>query len=341
MKLSEPFILYRLPNDKTVHLLYKDVLTVQAETIEPPQKNGFIIAPYANNQKAYLFTDKEYYLLSYNDILSLDFDIQLKEASYFNTDFESYKTQIADIQSAIQNKTVNKAVLSRIISLPTRSAPNLNMLLAKMLNSYPNAFVYMAWLPDTSLWCGATPETLARYNNLTFSTMALAGTQSLQNIDSQDIEWGTKEQMEQLWVQNHITQWLQHFEIPYHSSPTYTKTAAHLAHICTEYQGIADYNTAWKTVQHLHPTPAVCGTPFAAAYQSLQNIETHDRAFYSGFLGPIDTNQFSLFVNLRCMQISPDFYHLFVGGGITIDSDAKAEWEETQNKAKVMQQLIG
>ena len=36
------------------------------------------------------------------------------------------------------------------------------------------------------------------------------------------------------------------------------------------------------------------------------------------------------------MQIDDKAFHLYLGGGITIDSKAEAEFKETENKAKTL-----
>jgi isochorismate synthase len=40
------------------------------------------------------------------------------------------------------------------------------------------------------------------------------------------------------------------------------------------------------------------------------------------------------------MQLKDRYAKLYVGGGITKDSNPLAEWEETVNKAKVLKQLL-
>ena len=40
------------------------------------------------------------------------------------------------------------------------------------------------------------------------------------------------------------------------------------------------------------------------------------------------------------MKIEENFAHIFVGGGITADSNPEAEWEETQNKMQTMLQVL-
>jgi isochorismate synthase len=90
-------------------------------------------------------------------------------------------------------------------------------------------------------------------------------------------------------------------------------------------------------VAKLHPTPAVGGIPLAEGMSFLQQNENLDRAYYAGFLGPVTTaGNTELFVNLRCAKISNGQISLYVGAGITKDSDPKQEWEETQNKAKTL-----
>jgi len=45
-------------------------------------------------------------------------------------------------------------------------------------------------------------------------------------------------------------------------------------------------------------------------------------------------------VNLRCMQKNPQGYTVYVGGGITADSDPQQEWDETIAKAQTMLKAI-
>jgi isochorismate synthase len=41
-------------------------------------------------------------------------------------------------------------------------------------------------------------------------------------------------------------------------------------------------------------------------------------------------------VNIRCMQVVDDCALLYVGGGITADSDPELEWEETVKKSQIL-----
>jgi len=94
-------------------------------------------------------------------------------------------------------------------------------------------------------------------------------------------------------------------------------------------------------VEALHPTPAVAGQPKEDAIRFIKELEPHDREYYTGFLGPINKDrEIDLFVNLRCAKITPTSLSLYVGGGITLDSDPADEWDETRWKAESLLKIL-
>jgi isochorismate synthase len=86
----------------------------------------------------------------------------------------------------------------------------------------------------------------------------------------------------------------------------------------------------------LHPTPAVCGIPKEKSLELILQTEKHNREFYAGFIGPLDNDNAQLFVNLRCMKLTSKWATYFAGGGLTAQSEAEAEWEETCLKLKTL-----
>ena len=98
-----------------------------------------------------------------------------------------------------------------------------------------------------------------------------------------------------------------------------------------------------KIIRLLHPTPAVCGLPSDEAKTFIQKTEGYSRKYYTGFLGELRMGEFqgtSLYVNLRCMELTQKGVSIYVGGGITSDSIPENEWEEIQNKSKTMLSLL-
>mgnify|MGYP001322027481 FL=1 len=84
----------------------------------------------------------------------------------------------------------------------------------------------------------------------------------------------------------------------------------------------------------LHPTPAISGNPKNQAISTIKIAENHEREYYCGFGGIVKNGEIeNLFVNLRCASVSNNQICLYVGGGITKDSELSKEWDECDRKA--------
>ncbi|WP_306890131.1 isochorismate synthase [Ancylobacter amanitiformis] len=92
----------------------------------------------------------------------------------------------------------------------------------------------------------------------------------------------------------------------------------------------------------LHPTPAVCGTPRAAAARAIAELEGYDRGFYSGAVGWCDgAGDGAWHVALRCAEVAGREARLYAGAGIVPGSDPVSEGEETSAKFAAMLQALG
>ncbi|UWX56132.1 chorismate-binding protein [Maribacter litopenaei] len=141
-----------------------------------------------------------------------------------------------------------------------------------------------------------------------------------------------------------------------------TTMAGQLWHLRTKISGHFELGKLAELIKSLHPTPAVCGIPKEKAKTFILENEQYDRMFYTGYLGELNLrsgverntnprnkengvyrsilNSTELFVNLRCMKLDDPLATLFIGGGITSDSDPRKEWEETENKSKTILKVI-
>ena len=156
------------------------------------------------------------------------------------------------------------------------------------------------------------------------------------------VAWGHKEQVEQEMVSAYIRTFFQQAGVArVEEVGPQTVAAGNVVHLQTLFRvdacGDERFVLANRVLQELHPTSAVCGMPKQKALAFILANEGYERSFYSGFLGPVHiAGESHLYVNLRCMRLAADRATLFVGAGITADSDPAAEWRETELKADTM-----
>jgi isochorismate synthase len=337
-----PFVIYSKPNINSISGLFQK--NNQLYLTEDFTEKGFVFAPFDGKQ-VLLIPERESELTEIqfipNPIINnVKSDTFVDELAKNN--FENLVQKAID---AIENGSFNKVVLSReeVIDLPNF---DLVSIFEKLVNSYPTAFAYCWFHPEIGLWIGATPERLLKANGNKFQTVALAGTQLFQNNET--VIWGDKEQVEQQFVTDYILETIKNVTSEVEISAPYTLKAGNLLHLKTDIKGIINENASLKQlVLLLHPTPAVCGLPKSSAKDFIIENEGYNRSFYAGFLGEINKNENSetdLFVNLRCMQIQSKLdkirAHLYIGCGITKDSNPENEWQETVNKAMTMKNII-
>ncbi|PRX40522.1 chorismate-binding protein [Salegentibacter salegens] len=364
---GNPFVAYR--NPKAKNGLTKALLQDSAEIYKTSNftENGFIFSPFKNAENTFLIPSEN------AEIITAEYPAEnLEGVKKENTAFPpAYTNNEAKIKheklvqkgiEVIEEGELKKVVLSRKEDVQTQL--NALDIFKNLLKKYETAFVYFWFHPQTGIWLGATPETLLNVERDKFKTMALAGTQAFKGTSS--VNWGEKEIEEQQIVTDSILENLEHkVSGTIHKSEPYTSKAGNLLHLQTDITGMLNLEkkTSLKSlILALHPTPAVCGLPKKMAQQFILENEDYDREFYSGFLGELNMKkevkrnnnrrnqenqaygsilkQTSLFVNLRCMKLEAGKARLFIGGGITKDSNPADEWQETVNKSHTIKSVL-
>jgi para-aminobenzoate synthetase component 1 len=85
----------------------------------------------------------------------------------------------------------------------------------------------------------------------------------------------------------------------------------------------------------LLPAGSVSGAPKRKTCEIIRQAEGSPRGYYSGVCGIFDGVNLDSGVMIRFIEKSGDAYYYRSGGGITTQSDARKEWEETQKKIYV------
>jgi len=336
-----PFVCYCKPSsDKIIALFQKDTTLHDLEQ----QQSGFAFVSF-DNKKRYLIPDNNsdiyFEIVSNSDFIfenTLKFETNLEDKA----NFESLVKKGID---SIQNGAFEKVVLSRKETTQVDYF-DIELVFKKLLFNYKTAFKYCFFHPEIGFWMGATPEQFLKIDEKKIKTVSLAGTQL--NTGLELVKWHDKEVVEQQIVTDFIVNNLKSFSQNVTFSKPYNQQAGNLVHLKTDIQAeVEDRNSIPNIIDSLHPTPAVCGFPKTQTKQFILENEGYDREFYAGFLGEWNKDfstykeqQSDLFVNLRCMKIENKDVNLYIGCGITKDSNPEKEFIETQNKSLTIKNVL-
>jgi isochorismate synthase len=339
---NDRFAIYRLPGES--HCTLVDLSPPKpfsfSQFDESQIAEGFVVCPFDGQQTSgWWFPTAELWPISinsaiesdgYNPIISNEFDA-------VRHGFEQYANQFSMLMESISKGEVKKVILSRIIEIDINLQQKLSRLFQLLCRQNPAAFVYLIVTPETGAWMGASPELLLSKRGKEFTTVSLAGTRNLNEMDPG--QWNTKEIEEQNVVSNFIDRLMESYNIGTFkkSGPAITR-AGSVTHLKTTYHFTADgiNGTLGSFIKAMHPTPALGGEPKDAAMALIRKVEKHNRSYYGGFIGPVSDKEINLFVNIRCMKIEAEKIKIYTGGGLTSDSDLHQEWNETILKSQTL-----
>ncbi len=97
-----------------------------------------------------------------------------------------------------------------------------------------------------------------------------------------------------------------------------------------------DYHEKLGTILFsMLPAGSVTGAPKKKTIEIINEIETYDRGFYTGVFGFYDGHDLDCGVMIRFIEKQGDQLYFKSGGGLTFQSDAKAEYQELIDKIYV------
>ena len=329
LSAQNPFVCYVKPNENVWNLLVQQ----NDELVEFTNQSGFVFVPFHEGKKVVIPFEGNSYSQGNLEIFETK---SVESFTSENNQKVAFENLVSKGVSTIQQGKFDKVVLSRKIVLKEQIA--IVETFQNLISTYPTAFRYLFFHPKIGLWMGATPEQLVKINQNQFETVALAGTQ----LYSENVIWETKEIEEQQFVTDYIVSKVKDKVNQLIVSDAKTVKAGNLAHLKSFISGelTADFQ-ANDLIKALHPTPAVCGLPKEKAIDFILKNEGYNRKYYAGFLGEYNkNNKTDLFVNLRCLEVENDVVNIYVGCGITKDSNPEKEFIETENKSMTMRNVL-
>ncbi len=348
-----PFVCYAKKH-RLKSYLQKDS---QLNTVKDFNQAGFVFCPFSSTHPQVIFLENQSEILN-SQLNKNDIKSSKTKIIETKTEKENHINLVSKAIETIKNNDIQKIVCSRKIKL--RLKVDIFEVFQSLCQKYPNAFSYCWYHPKVGLWLGATPERFLNLERNILKTVALAGT--INAKEQAEPQWTKKEKEEQQMVIDFIVSALKPYSENLQVEDPKSIRAGDLWHLKSDIKSQIQPENLSNIILDLHPTSAVCGLPKENAKEFIEKNEFYERSYYSGFLGPMHfkhavnrsktrRNQeqqaiknikriTDLYVNLRCMQVFEDSIEIYVGGGITKDSQPEAEYLETLAKSQTLLNVL-
>ena len=248
---------------------------------------------------------------------------------------------VAGARARIRSGELVKVVLARAIEITTDRPYDAAQLWNRLQAAHARAFVFAV-----DGFVGASPELLVSRIGSTVRAQPMAGTTPRSGHPETDQRRATElltspknldeHQITIDAVHDALLPWCSYLD----AEPTPSVVeAGPVQHLATLVEGrlSAPEPSVLELVAALHPTPAVGGSPTAAALRLQRELEPFDRGRYAGPVGWVDaTGDGAFAVGIRAVQLRTSGALLHTGVGVVADSDPAAELAETRAKAQTL-----
>ncbi|MCF8551985.1 MAG: chorismate-binding protein [Candidatus Planktophila sp.] len=249
---------------------------------------------------------------------------------------DQYVGYVERIRSAVAEGWVYQVNACRRLT-HADDGQSLRGLFSEILKNNPAPWASYLEIPGEMI-ASASPELFLSRNESIVKTSPIKGTQP---ANAQ--KFGTKDQAENVMIvdlmRNDFGRICKSGTV---EVPRLLSSEEHpgLQHLVSDVQGELLDDISWsQIITALSPPGSVSGAPKSSALQVISENEIA-RGPYCGALGWIEGNQAVLSVAIRTFWKDAGI-NFGTGAGITWGSDATAEWEETQLKARRLISIAG
>ena len=275
-----------------------------------------------------------------------DFRVHGKITSNFTPD--SYASAFASVQNYLKSGDCYQINLAqRFSAVASGDALGAYLTLRSLSPAPYSAFLN---LPQVQILC-ASPECFLRVQNGSVETKPIKGTRPRSSDAKQDSQLAEelrnhpKDRAENLMIVD-----LMRNDLGKSCTPGSVRVPklfkvesyANVHHLVSTVEGkLAEGRDALDVLRDCFPGGSVTGAPKLRAMQIIEQLEPHRRGIYCGAIGYVgfDGNMDSNIV-IRTLVYANNEVRCWAGGGIVADSDEKAEYQETLDKASAMLRLL-
>ena len=214
----------------------------------------------------------------------------------------------------------------------------------------PSPFMFHLETPACTL-VGASPEILCRVEDREMTVRPLAGTRRRGATPAEDVALAAelladpKERAEHIMLvdlgRNDVGRVAELGSVRLSELMT-VERYSHVMHISSTVTGrLKDGLTAFDALRAALPAGTLSGAPKVRAMQLIDELEPHRRGPYGGAVGYIDfAGNMDTCIALRTLVKTGATLDIQAGCGVVADSDPRAEYDETVNKAMGLMRAV-
>lgn len=267
------------------------------------------------------------------------------KARFATRETGDYRAAVARALERIARGEFEKIVLARAQELTADRALHPLAMLNGLRQRFPDCYAFSLASGRGPSFIGASPERLVRVSKGTLETEALAGSIRRGATASEDAALAAallrseKDRREHRQVIDDIVARLAPLGVaPSMAAQPQVRRLANVQHLHTPVvAALPERMRLLDVLAAMHPTPAVGGTPRAAAVARIRELEGFPRGLYAGALGWLNARGGGeFFVGIRSALVEGARARVYAGAGIVAGSTPEKEFAETELKFKAM-----
>ncbi|MBS0633302.1 MAG: isochorismate synthase [Verrucomicrobia bacterium] len=272
-------------------------------------------------------------------------EVEIRPPEFTKREAGDYRAAVARALERIKAGEFSKIVLARAQDFSADRPLHPLRVLNGLRQKFPDCYAFSMANGRGQSFIGASPEQLVRVSKGVLETAALAGTTRRGAGASEDAALAAallasdKDRREHQFVLESITGRLAQLGLaPKFPARPEIRRLANVQHLQTAVSAELPANVRLlDALAQLYPTPAVGGTPQAAAVARIRELEGFPRGLYAGALGWMNARGGGeFFVGLRSALVDGATARVYAGAGIVEGSTPEKEFAETELKFKAM-----
>jgi anthranilate synthase component 1 len=261
-----------------------------------------------------------------------------------NMGAERYRAAVEKAKEHIRAGDVVQVVLAHRLEATAAVAPFDVYRALRVLN--PSPYMFYLRFPDRSV-AGSSPEILVRCVGDRVALRPIAGTRhrgatrAEDDALAQELLSSEKDRAEHVMLVDLGRNDLGRIATTGSVTVTELLRVERYSHVMHLEARLRKGLGAFDVLRASFPAGTVSGAPKKRAMEIIESLEPARRGAYAGAMGYFDFHGNADFcITIRTATLEGGRIHLGVGAGIVADSDPEAEWQETRNKGRAVEEAV-